>query len=166
MQFVIITEHPPELCPMSNAKIRELAREGCQADTFSGSEARASTSSQRASSVPITWFCSLWRLLISKRRGSSSSRAVSSNGARSKFTPLGPWRRRWLSSTCCPLSSSLWVGSPWPGPHGVVAADGFSRRCGNRHRQRNRFGRGFTPATSLRAREVRSGRRGTFTSAG
>src|SRR5437016_8037443 len=30
MQFVIITEHPPELCPMSNAKIRELATEGAK----------------------------------------------------------------------------------------------------------------------------------------
>ena len=27
MQFVIIAEHSPELCPMSNAKIRDLMKE-------------------------------------------------------------------------------------------------------------------------------------------
>jgi hypothetical protein len=27
MQFVVISEHPPELCPMSNAKVRDLMKE-------------------------------------------------------------------------------------------------------------------------------------------
>ena len=28
MQFVITAEHPPQLCPTSNAKIRKLVTEG------------------------------------------------------------------------------------------------------------------------------------------
>ncbi len=28
MQFVIVAEHPPNLCPTSNAKIRELMKQG------------------------------------------------------------------------------------------------------------------------------------------
>jgi hypothetical protein len=30
MQFVVVAEHPPELCPTSNGKIRELMREGAK----------------------------------------------------------------------------------------------------------------------------------------
>ena len=30
MQFVIIARHPPELCPTSNAKIRQLMKQGAK----------------------------------------------------------------------------------------------------------------------------------------
>jgi hypothetical protein len=30
MQFVVVAEHPPELCPTSNRKVRELMSQGAQ----------------------------------------------------------------------------------------------------------------------------------------
>jgi hypothetical protein len=30
MQFVVVAEHPPELCPMSNAKTRQMLKQGAK----------------------------------------------------------------------------------------------------------------------------------------
>lgn len=30
MQFVVVAEHPPELCPTSNGKIRQLMKQGAE----------------------------------------------------------------------------------------------------------------------------------------
>ena len=117
MQFVIIARHSPEHCPTSNAKIRQLVKEGTK-------EIPNIAQKLGVKIVTLNVYGPIMRSWRSSRPTglnpsvTSRCRAASCSGTRLRSTPPGAWKRPWQRPTHCRRSFSR----VFPEETGIVSA--------------------------------------------